>query len=323
MYNNVTQCVLPVLTFFLFFCSNIGKLARTIKSRSHPEENLVNRYLLSAGVTRGNNFTVIDADEEDEDDAHPLVPLGAVNSTSNKAIQEPRWPKLTKYNSRFLHQPAPERILDRILQPYVGRTIAQRNHGQDHQYAVRGTYNPVHIGPWKFTTYPFDDVKRPKPGTNHSYFAIRGKNVIHHSEWVSRMLSIPGSEEAEWFEYKFADYDPEELLIGQFHRFIDVSVPGWKEADRVHEIGQCTLWQGLSPGSNDVLDNRYLRPFLREPGERRSNDSMIINIEEYSFCGTFLQTTAVTSHTAVERESSMFYSSMLKHKLHWDQWLKI
>ena len=95
------------------------------------------------------------------------------------------------------------------------------------------------------------------------------------------MLSIPGSEDAEWFEYNFTDYDPEELLIGQFHRFIDVSVPGWKEADRVHEIGQCTLWQGLSPASNDAQDNHYLRPFLREPGTRLSNDVMIINIEEF------------------------------------------
>lgn len=67
------------------------------------EAFLINSYLLAAGESHANAFTDFDADEVEEDEALPLVPLGTVNSTSNRTIQVPIWPVLTKANSRFLH----------------------------------------------------------------------------------------------------------------------------------------------------------------------------------------------------------------------------
>lgn len=223
---------------------NIGKLSRTIKSRVHPEENLVNRYLLAAGVTQRDVFTELDADEIAEDESHPLVPLGAVNSTSNRTIQQPIWPKLTKSNSRFIEHTGRQRVAQRILQPYVGSIVVQRNFGRSHRYFARGTCNPVRIGPWKFTTESLMDIIRPRPGTNHSYFAIRARHVIHEAEWVTRMQAE--APERMWYgDMHRSQYDPDQLLIGQFHRFISLRTDGWMEGDNFHQIGECTIWRPI------------------------------------------------------------------------------
>lgn len=226
---------------------NIGKLARTIKSRSEPEENLVNRYLLAAGVTHTNAFVEIDAEEAEEEDAHPLVPLGAVNSTSNRAVQNTVWPILTKRNSRFLHadsdRPLAHRskVPERILQQYVGVDAIQRNQRVAHHFKARGTYNAVHIGPWKFTTIPASEVTTPRTGTNHSYFAIRAKHIVHEFEY---MRKLEETEEGR-AEKRSIGYDPEELIFGQFHRFIQLNIPFWSKEDSEHRLGQCTLWRPL------------------------------------------------------------------------------
>ena len=95
-------------------------MARSIKSRSAPELNLVNRYLLSAYLKRP--VVSVRGDDEEEalqDEAHPLVPLGAVNSLSNRESQPLIWPKFTKATSVQLYKNSSSHMVERVFRPLL------------------------------------------------------------------------------------------------------------------------------------------------------------------------------------------------------------
>jgi hypothetical protein len=180
--------------------------------------------------------------EPDESQEHPLVPLGAINSgTTHQLIQTIAWPILTKHNSRYLFANRTSHTRDRVLIPLLGRKIVEANHGSA-IFTCRAIYSTLRIGPWRFRTAvkgaPFAS------GSNHtrSYFVIKTKWIAHEAEYVEEHPEVLN----EW------EYDPEQLVVGQFHRFIQLKLPFWRQDNREHFLDECTLWptqgqQGADP----------------------------------------------------------------------------
>jgi hypothetical protein len=221
------------ITLIYLVCRNIGKLARTIKNRKDPEQNLVNRYMLGIG-TQHSLLRSTEDDLLDESDEHPLVPLGAVNSTLIQAVLPIRWPALTKQNHRRLYKDhSYSHISSRVFTPLLGVGIVKRNHGKANSFKGYGTDSPVHVGAWKFHSTPLDDGFIA--GTCHSYFAIRAKWIHTEADWHA--TAEPEDPD------RVDEYDPEQLLFGMIHRFIRLETVYWNNDDRLHLIAQCTLWR--------------------------------------------------------------------------------
>lgn len=74
---------------------NIGWLSKSIKQAKHPGKHLALQY---KRFVASSNFYPEESDQEElEEDAHPLVPLGAVCSTMDPdAVQ---FPDLTRWSS--------------------------------------------------------------------------------------------------------------------------------------------------------------------------------------------------------------------------------
>lgn len=259
-YLILSRC-LPVVCLL---SSNIGKLARTIKSRVHPEENLVNRYMLAAGVMQRNRLYTSPEEAVDESEEHPLVPLGSVNSSSNQEVQEVRWPILGKNNSRLMFTRTHAKVSGRVFKRMIGAAACARNVNKPNSFKCQGTTtSAVQIGPWKFQTMPKPKKNKPvvvKPGTSHAYFAIRIRFVPHFMEWAARYPERAGE-----------DFDPDKLLFGQFHRFVQLKIPQWNDADREHELGECTLWESLENQTGSDL------PIIDLGDDLRLDDEAAVN----------------------------------------------
>jgi hypothetical protein len=204
----------------------------------YAELNLVNRYVMDVAIRSSKIYRLapVDEDDTDESDEHPLVPLGAVNSTLLRGVQVVRWPPqgLNNNNSARVVGPGLAHIKARYFSKILGQEVVGRNAGQrDVSWHGRQTDSPVHVGPWKFTTVPerFTKPRGPEaplqiiqitPGTCHAYFAIRAKNIP----------TLTGTDD-----------QPEDLIFGIIHHFIRLHTPFWLPEDRVHEIADCTCWR--------------------------------------------------------------------------------
>ncbi len=215
----------------------IGKMARSIKSRSAPELNLVNRYLLSAYLNR----RVVDvraAGEEEalEEEAHPLVPLGAVNSLSNRESQPLVWPHFTKATSEILYKNVYSHLSERVIRPMLGKKMSDANRNAVHSDCViRSTWSPVQIGPW---TFRLSDLKLDRQRGFHTAGTCDSLFTIKH-EYVHDIETV----EYECKQHMDEPLQAGELLYGKLHRFIEVSLPHWSE--KVYRMGECTLWRAL------------------------------------------------------------------------------
>ena len=205
---------------------------------------MVNRYRLSASMGRGG-FSLVDVNEDpsNEDQAHPLVPLGEIrqahlgpiNSQSDALVngrQVTSWPILNKNNSRYLYRQTHTHVPDVVFKPMLGEEVYERNKGRvgGNIFVARGTTSRVRVGPWTFHASDLEDDKRlsyVSVGTCHSFFAIRNK-------WVPQMLGTG--------LLAFPGWTPESLLYGKFHRFVQLDTPRWLPGDQRHYVGQCTLW---------------------------------------------------------------------------------
>lgn len=217
---------------------NIGKLARTIKSRNHPELNLVNRYRLSASV---KYCKLVEEDDEDEpEEADQSLLLLNPSMVDQHTIVWP--PQFTRNNCRVLYKKRISHIVERVFTPLLGATVVARNVGKPNAFRCTGTINntSVRIGPWKFVASDFQ-AGEFKPGVCHSYFSIRAENIPHEREWFARE---GGPITGRVCGRKKDKYKQDELYYGQFHRFVHLSIPGWN--DKVHQLGRCTLWRACT-----------------------------------------------------------------------------
>src|SRR4051794_7321163 len=106
-------------------CSFIGRLARSIKSRSHPALNLVNRYRLEVAVAAPTGEDM-EAMLEDETEAHPLCALGALPSLISR--EHVRWPQLlTRWSSWPMHKNIDVSRATDVLLSMLGKDIMDRN----------------------------------------------------------------------------------------------------------------------------------------------------------------------------------------------------
>jgi hypothetical protein len=209
-------------------CRNIGKLGRTIKSRKHPEQNLVNRYLLVTSV-HSQDLKASAAEAEEDAEPHPLVPLGAVNSSRIRTLRPVVFPALTKHNSRVRYRDHGQgHVRDRIFVRYLGEEVTARNDGLPRgDWRVRETLSAVavRVGPWKFGTG--EDHETIVPGTCNAYFSILAKN-------------IPAYADAHGDS---AEFVPSRLFYGMIHKFVEVTCPQWLPADQVHHLAYCSIWR--------------------------------------------------------------------------------
>jgi hypothetical protein len=237
-------------------------LARSIKSRLHPELNLINRYMLDVTVRSSSIFARV-PEEADEDDDHPLVALGAVNSTLLRSVQEVVWRKFSRSNSRQRHYHRGDAHLkDRVLSRMVGRLVIQRNlRKSDADWKVFFTTIPIQVGPWKFTSVPED--WRFEPGTCHAYFAIRQRNIPTLLDWYET------AREQGWHLTPDERYRPDELIYGMIHELIQIQVPNWREGDRVISLARATCWRGdRQVGLSGLTEIDRRKPIkLTQPGD--------------------------------------------------------
>jgi hypothetical protein len=223
------------------FCRNIGKLARTIKNRSKPELNLINRYQLAQGI-RHRSSTVYQSGALD---SHPLIPLGAVNSSTVQTVQVVQWPVFGKHNSKYRWQDraGKEKVKERLLLPLLGKEVMDANRGRYPHFFCRKLKAGarVRVGPWRF------GVAAGVPGTasahgatvkqaRHSFFSIKAKWVHQMNDWMADPASEQVVEEMQWRNY----WQPETILIGQFHELFRLEIVGWTPSE--FHIGKCTLW---------------------------------------------------------------------------------
>lgn len=183
-----------------------------------------------------------DVDEdEDDDNAHPLVPLGAINSSSSS--QTVTWPQFHKSNSRLKYLHCAGNFVRTFL-PMLGARVVETNRGCSNRdyicHEIRESVS-ITLGPWTFEARRFSEPFAG--GKNRSYFAIRESRVhqLADRDYEEEKVDIP--EDVE-----------DELLIGQFHRFLHLSTPRWNLTQ--HSIGQCTLWRpfGRSNTGFPIID---------------------------------------------------------------------
>ena len=156
--------------------------------------------------------------------------FGIINSSSQQVIQAIVFPKLTKNNSDKLHQNITSNLSSRVFKPMLGPTIVKRNAGKRNRFACRSTRSGVLIGSKLYRGEKRGDFQ---PGTKECYFAIRAKCVAHrHHYWENNPIAAAA-----------ANYDPEKIYFGRLHAFARLELSEWNVDDRVHFLGECTLWQ--------------------------------------------------------------------------------
>lgn len=268
--------VLPCSSFLFLPLRFISKLSRTITNKCSPEKNIVIRYLRFHATTRVRlHETSSDEESEDEQeeryrDTHPLIPLGAVNSlTRSSDVRMPTDTK-AKYRTLFRLQ-SMEHIRARLLVPLLGAAVCAANAGLANHYTCRATYSPTQIGPWMFHTRR-RDVKK-KFHSDATYFGIRCGRV--------HAYAAKHSTGANW--------DPDQMIFGQFTRFLALSLPAWN--NKVHLIGQCRLFENEGTDEHTRMpriDLAYPVDSLQytHPARSDSSDGFYVPLEqlEYAIC---------------------------------------
>ena len=172
--------------------------------------------------------TSVDPDESDEAVQHPLITLGSVNSQTKE--DSVLWPQLTRHTSKPLCKNILACNTLRTLLPMLGGEILDRNHGRHSGFTCIGTNSAVQIGMWKFTTGNRETSQLDRKSCS-SWFCMPLKNVKQVA-WMHR-----GKPDLAW--------DAASMVYGQFHHFLRVSLPKWKDGDREHLLGRCTLYEEL------------------------------------------------------------------------------
>lgn len=167
----------PVRHYWCFpFERMIGKLASTIKSRKHPEVNLVNRYLLSIATAK---FDTVAAGDSEYQQAHPLtVPAYAVNSDTQAdcVLQFPAHEK--KRHVSMLTDIVTDHVRQRVYVHMLGVDVAavlgQRLSSQHEIIAHR---SKVRVGRWAYGCTKLKAARQTKGDSR--WFNIRAKHVPH------------------------------------------------------------------------------------------------------------------------------------------------
>ena len=241
------------------FERNIKHLANKIMNFGVPSLNLVNSYLREKAESEvGRVYREVNDDNEDEDEMHPLIPLGAINSMSNQGVNKPVWPSFSKQNSRYLYRDKhPDKLYSRLFPTLIGKIQTTKGYRCTHLSFICRAINitsALSIGPWTFRATGVKSLF--KSGACNQYFAIRRGYVHEELDWLER-------EPARRMEDpEYMDYDPREIVYGRFHRFMTLELPDWNEGDRMHHIGRCTLWRARPEENSHKARHLTLPPVI-------------------------------------------------------------
>ena len=225
---------------FLSVFSNIGRLARSIRSRRHPAKNILKQYMRGVHAHTSSRPLLDAGDDEEEEEAdaaaamgvgedvkHPLTPLGSVSSfTSANDIS---WPKLTRWTCKQPHKHADQNnVRARILRPTLGNAVCDRNKNRGSRgFTFITTTKTVQAGMWRYSC------------------------TVSESNWVDRLtLSSWFCIELQHIPHALAsddirlmrDTEPTRLAYGRFNHFAELQLPDWLKDDAVHYLGHCTLY---------------------------------------------------------------------------------
>jgi hypothetical protein len=198
----------------------IGYLAKMIKSRAHPEENLANRVLLSC-ATRAPGFTASrvrgdmradlgDDEATDSTDPHPLVRQDAKNSM----VDEKRvvWPKVNSTNAKGQIDVTEHEGAHAQLLHMLGPELCDKYRGICPSFTLRPMLSSVGKGLWTLTPKDRED-RRPFSKSCSSWYTVASACVPHYTVPVRPPLAFP-------------PLNPN--LYGRIHTFVEVIVPAWK-----------------------------------------------------------------------------------------------
>lgn len=220
----------------MLFFSNIGRLARTIKSRKHPAKNLVNQYLRMLPLTNSaadeddqTEAAPIKGDDNGDDERHPLIYLGRVDSETLPT--DIVWPEMTRWTSRRKYRNVRSHVRSRLLLPALGRTVLGRlAKGAAAGFEWTTVDRPIRVGMWTFTSSEAE--QRADRKYVSSWFSIRIKDVAHLND----------NEQPQDIQDEVLSRGQDALLYGRFHHFARIELPEAKPADRLQRLGRCTLY---------------------------------------------------------------------------------
>ena len=264
----------------------IGHFSNKIKSRKHPEENLLNRYLRGV-ATRGVGFGRGGDEDDSEDDSeanvdpHPLVRQDARNSSAmiDRTVV---WPtrssaKTQKHRLDVIRvddgavdaahtadvaaaaAPAADAVpaaavistnddIVRLrMQLYLGAAECLLHAGKSAAYEVIDIISPVRVGIWKFGLKE-REVQRRIGKTRTSWFRIR-------------MSKVP--------QYRNPAPDSDDFFYGRIQRFTELTVRGWRDAP--YQLAHVELYVGSEPDASSGLvqiDTQILLKCVTADGHR-------------------------------------------------------
>lgn len=153
----------------------IGKLGSTIKSKRHPETNLVNRYLLNV-ATRTFRATSSDSDY---DALHPLIiPPHLVHSNVDSHCV--LWPQKTKKNSQRTqrHMTNLDHVRERHYIPILGPAVLAAHPRLSPQFELVFYRISLQVGRWTYSSRAKEDGLQVGKSRS-SWFRIRSEHVPH------------------------------------------------------------------------------------------------------------------------------------------------
>lgn len=193
---------------------------------------MVNRYIDSVCV--GNKQFVNSTEEEVAAAliAKPLVPVGAINSASDRAAVAfnfgLKFPTMCKANSKFLFKGVMNRNMRcMVLHPMLGSAICTQYASYGSRAVVRSTTRKVQIGDWTYSCEARESSKSVFRSRD-SYFSIECQYVPHFRDMHE--------------DVEASNYRPTELLYGRFEHFVGITVERWVGFGQQY-YGRCRLYQ--------------------------------------------------------------------------------
>lgn len=256
--NSCCNCALPSFCFRM-----IGHYVRHIKSRKHPEKNVMVRMLWERSVHQ-QRISTLGIEPQCDDEDVGVAPSCTNSSTPSGTVY---WPALTRNNSRIAHGSSQDRCKGdhsccvALLTAYLGRDRAKEVlAGAEHAIQLKVLTmdaSKLTIGTWTYATC-LRESKSQNLKTSQAWFAISARHVPKFADRVRELAKD--------------DVDPAPLeshlsriFYGRFRSFARVTVSGAQPGPVDFSIAECDIFRpvstheitGLSTFSTDEEEFNY------------------------------------------------------------------
>lgn len=229
---------------------NIGRLARSIRTRKHPAINLINQYMraISASTNRSHTDESIMEEEEeveeeeadvnerqmkdDSESNHPLIPLGSVSSTSTADMII--FPKTTRWTHKLMYVDwkNTSHFRQRVLEPTLGEKACEFGVSNYNGFQWKQVYlKTVQAGMWRYSCSEKENKSTVERLSISSWFSMEIQYLPHQLN-NGRL-------------YTLRHVHPTTIIYGRFHHFVELCLPEWThaKASTIHHLGNCTLYE--------------------------------------------------------------------------------